>query len=228
MRTRSQSVKIAVAAFWLTVCISLFIWLAGPSHYVYLQTIAFALTLAAVVWYAELTRRIYREIKRQAKVSIDTYRIHRISVSAEWILKLEDRFESPEYLKDRALAAKHLLSGDVSTSLKHVWDFFETVGLLTKRHILDEEMVWNTFFTWLNCYWQASLRLLEKEQELDPLLWEHVRYLFHKMADCEQLHDPDTKQLSLSAERIAQFLEEEVALYEESKQQGQQETVLAK
>jgi hypothetical protein len=209
-----ESVKVSVKIFWLSAFIIFVVWIVGPTHYTYLQTVALGLTLAAVVWYAELTRRIYQQIKRQTRISIRAYKTHTTSVSAEWTLKLEDRFESPEYIRLRAKAAKHLTKGEISPELKRVWDFFETVGLLTKTGILQERMVWNTFFTWLNGYWQASILLLKEEQKVDPLLWEHVNYLYGRSADCERRHYPGTEQLSLSPQRISVFLQDEVALLE--------------
>ena len=143
-----------------------------------IQTIIFGLTLIAIVWYAELTRRMHREIRRQADTALLSHDSYKLSVSAEWLLKLKDRFESREFLERRQQASMDLLAGRWNISVEGVWEFFETLGHFTKRWLVDEEMVWSTFYHWINGYWHASEKYLSEDPEKFPLLWVHFEYLY--------------------------------------------------
>ena len=67
---KPKPVQITVIVFWIAVGVSAGIGIAGYTHYSYLQTTALILTLVAVVWYAELTRRLLRESIRQTNLSV--------------------------------------------------------------------------------------------------------------------------------------------------------------
>src|ERR1017187_417030 len=78
------------------------------------------------------------------------------SVSADLCLKLTDRFDSPDMVIKRKLAAKALLEKANLDSVDDVFDFFETVGLYVRRKMLDEEVAHSMFFHWVNLYWHAG------------------------------------------------------------------------
>jgi hypothetical protein len=71
----------------------------------------------------------------------------RNSAMADIILKLDDRFNNT-LLPKRRKAAQALKRGpdEHDADIEDVLDFFETLGLLVRRHALDREVVWHTFF----------------------------------------------------------------------------------
>src|SRR3989442_665480 len=78
-------------------------------------------------------------------------RRYRFSQNVELILKLDEKFNSPQFLEKRSRAAKCLRDksykddkSDAKEDADDVLDFFETVQFLLKRGALDEETVWHT------------------------------------------------------------------------------------
>ena len=137
----------------------------------------------------------------------------KFSQSVDLLLKFEDRFFNSAQMKGaRRAAANSLLNGGDS-SIEDVLDFFETVGMLVRRHALDNEMVWNTFFYWLHCYWSAANDYISKERQEDPTMWEEFSYLHKCMVNVEKrktrCSDAD---LLHSKESLNEFLNEESKL----------------
>ncbi len=63
-------------------------------------------------------------------------RFARFSMGVNLLVKLEGDFESPDFRKRRQAAAQAIGTRDLS-DVEDVLDFFETVGLLTRRRALD-------------------------------------------------------------------------------------------
>jgi hypothetical protein len=83
----------------------------------------------------------------------------RLSNSSKMTMDLVNRFESAEMTRARARFAQQLLGDpariDVRTD-SPVLDLFEEVAYLTRRRVLDEGMVWNSFSWWLEPYYEAA------------------------------------------------------------------------
>ena len=84
---------------------------------------------------------------------IAAYQVYlsRFSLGVDLTFRMDERFESPEFLKKRCGAA-HAVKQQRGSDFEPVLDFFETLGLLTRRGALDEEFVYSTFFYWLHGY----------------------------------------------------------------------------
>jgi len=76
----------------------------------------------------------------------------RFAHSVDLVFDLEHRFDAPEMINDRKLAARALLAGICEQELEPVLDFFETLGVFVSRHAVDEELVWNSFSYWILRY----------------------------------------------------------------------------
>lgn len=72
----------------------------------------------------------------------------RLSNSAKMVGDLVAKFEEKEMREYRRLFATDLLNGTKIDILGHVpvLEFFEEVGYMTRRGVLDKGMVWNSFF----------------------------------------------------------------------------------
>jgi hypothetical protein len=107
--------------------------------------------------------------------------------SANVVMELRERFDSPrmraarKHLSDRLLRQAHQ---DI-TSME-VITFFELVGTLTHRKILDDDLVWEAFGTWITAY-HFSLRhpvdlVAQTRVKLDdPLVWHEFEWLAERI-----------------------------------------------
>jgi hypothetical protein len=74
------------------------------------------------------------------------------------VLDLAIKFHSKEMEKHRGKFARMLLKERDSIDLRRntpVLEFFEEVGYMTRREVLDEGMVWNSFEWWFGFYYAA-------------------------------------------------------------------------
>ena len=126
----------------------------------------------------------------------------RLSFEMDMLFKLADRFESPEFLRERRAAASHvkercfmddggLLEVDyLDQTLARLLNFFEELGQFVKAEGLRAESVWNRFGWRTRRYWalyQPAIEKLRKEQS-DPTLLEEFEQLNGLMADLDDHH----------------------------------------
>ncbi len=100
-------------------------------------------------------------------------RAYRFSLSIDLILKMDERFDSSQMRRTRQAAAKALLNQRYDKA-EDVLDFFETLGMLAKRKALNDEMVWATFFYWLNNYWWAAKEHIWILQKEDKTVYSYI------------------------------------------------------
>jgi hypothetical protein len=74
--------------------------------------------------------------------------------SANAVMALRERFESPRMRLARKTLSHRLLNNlhEEVTNIE-VGAFFELIGTLTHRKILDEDLVWEAFGTWVENYY---------------------------------------------------------------------------
>jgi hypothetical protein len=95
-----------------------------------------------------------------------------------------------------------------------VFDLFEAVGLFTRRKALDAEIVHSFFFHWINVYWTAGKDHISKKQGQTHSAWKDFADLYLKVLKIERKEDPSSEDLALSADKLARYLEDEIALCE--------------
>ncbi len=112
--------------------------------------------------------------------------------SANAVITLRERFDSPRLRKARRQTSERLLQNDLGdiTSLE-VLTFFELIGAQTARGILDEEMVWEAFGGWISSYYAAMRNPVDRIQQLrdlahDPLLFQKFEWLNRRIATLDQ------------------------------------------
>ena len=98
---------------------------------------------------------------------------------------LEDEFESPRMWKTRREAAAALLRHQETRAVDDVLDFFETVALLVHRDALDPEMVWNTFYHWIDGYGRTSDPVTAQERQKHPVEWKEFDALREQLERIE-------------------------------------------
>ena len=136
--------------------------------------------------------------------------------------QLETRFTSDEFSHTRQAAAQALKaldgshtrqsSGDIQ-AVADVLNFFDTVGLLTRKHAVDEQQIANLFGGWLIPYWLASNTIVESERQQDPSRWKEAEFLFQRFIGAKARQERHTVQDQIVAERktCAGVLDSEIA-----------------
>jgi hypothetical protein len=134
------------------------------------------------------------------------------NLAADLIMKLDDRFTSSEYKEIRSKAARSLQLHIDEKEAEDVFDFFETVGLFTRRKALDAEIVHSFFFHWINVYWNAGRDYILRRQKESKLSWKDFCYLYQKVLEVEKKKDSSSQDISLSAERLKGSLNDEIEI----------------
>src|SRR5262249_41857473 len=88
-----------------------------------------------------------------------------------------------------------------------VLDFFATMGLMAKRGALDTEMVWHTFFYWIDGYWNAAREYMARTQQEHPTAWQDFTQLRAQVLALEKRKNPGYEPSA-----PAMFLREEMLL----------------
>jgi hypothetical protein len=104
--------------------------------------------------------------------------------SANAVLVLRERFDSPAYRRRRKKLAQRLLDGqhDDITNLE-VGAFFELVGSLAHARVLNRKLVWSAFGTWISGYYTALRTPVDvigraRTALKDPLIMHEFEWLF--------------------------------------------------
>jgi hypothetical protein len=107
--------------------------------------------------------------------------------SANAVMQLRERFDATRmraarrHLSDRLLKQAHqdIISMEVIT-------FFELVGALTHRGVLDEDLVWEAFGTWITAYYWSLRKPVDLIGSVraslgDPLVWKEYEWLARRI-----------------------------------------------
>lgn len=72
----------------------------------------------------------------------------RLALSVDIVLKLDERFNSTEMMKARKITAESIKNFHKNTCKDegNVLEFFSTIGILLRKRVLDEEVLWRMFF----------------------------------------------------------------------------------
>ena len=108
--------------------------------------------------------------------------------SANAVMSLRERFDGTRmravrrHLSDRLLRQAH----EDITSMEVV-NFFELVGTLTHRKVLDDDLVWEAFGTWVSAYYWALRNPIDMIGQIrtslkDPLIFHEFEWLNNRVA----------------------------------------------
>lgn len=120
--------------------------------------------------------------------------------SANAVMALRERFDGARmrsarrHLSDRLLKQEH---HDIASM--EVITFFELVGTLTHRRVLDDDLVWEAFGTWIVAYYLGIRAPHDLVAELrtdlrDPLVFHEFEWLYERVRtiDRKREHGPAT------------------------------------
>lgn len=90
-----------------------------------------------------------------------------------------------------------------------VLDFFESVGLLVRLKGLNLEMAYNSFFHWVNTYWNAAACHVDVQRGRRRTVWQEFEYLYRETIKIERRKDTSSIDLAPAPEVIEQYLKNE-------------------
>jgi hypothetical protein len=112
--------------------------------------------------------------------------------SANVVMELRERFDSPRMRAARRHLSDHLLkeTREDITSME-VITFFELVGTLTHREVLDDDLVWEAFGTWISAYYWSLRNPIDLIADIrkrleDPLIWHEFDWLEHRIEELDR------------------------------------------
>jgi hypothetical protein len=142
--------------------------------------------------------------------------------SAAMITGLADRFSSDEWRTYRrhsaAIISTHLRRGNVNLAKDlPVLGFFENLGHLVRRRVVDERMVWNKFGWYVTRYFLAltfagDLIASSRKAEDDKTLWEEFEWLNKRMLRIYRRRGIDIIGSHPPSQRVSELLEQETTL----------------
>ncbi len=112
--------------------------------------------------------------------------------SANAVMTLRERFDSPRMRVSRRALSERLLQasgGDLANM--EVITFFELVATLTHRKVLDDDLVWEAFGTWISAYWWSLRHPVDlvgqvRQDLFDPLVFHEFEWLSSRMDDLDR------------------------------------------
>ncbi|HYA70127.1 MAG TPA: hypothetical protein VEH28_01990 [Thermoplasmata archaeon] len=139
--------------------------------------------------------------------------------SANAVMNLRERFDSPRmrasrrHLSDRLLKQAHQ---DISNM--EVITFFELVGTLTHRRVLEDDLVWEAFGSWVTSYYWALRHPVDAIGKLrsdmsDPLIFHEFEWLNNRILAIDRRRvGPSADTSSLTDFATERILRRETAL----------------
>jgi hypothetical protein len=128
----------------------------------------------------------------------------RLTMHTQVFHQLLSRWESADMQKIRSYAASSLLADKPISYVDDVLDFFETLALFRRRKILDEDIVWHTFYWAMVCYWcktESYIRDAQKDEGAET--WKDLSELMPVLIRREGTRP--------TAEQVKQFLTDETS-----------------
>lgn len=107
--------------------------------------------------------------------------------SANAVMNLRERFDSPRMRASRRHLSERLLKqAHQDISNLEVITFFELVGTLTHRKVLEDDLVWEAFGGWVTSYYWALRNPVDMIGELrqamkDPLIFHEFEWLHQRV-----------------------------------------------
>lgn len=168
------------------------------------STLGLAILSMASVWIA------YCAIRKQNQQSKESNENFKLSLGIDIIAKLDAQFNSQDFKNIRSDAAQSLLNRKDIENSEDVFDFFETLGLLVRLGALNDEVVHNFFFHWINLYWVAGKDYISNKRKDTKAVWQDFETLYKRVFEVEKEKDGNSADLYLGGDRLKNQLQEEM------------------
>lgn len=97
-----------------------------------------------------------------------------------WQLEREFYHEDRMIARRRAAAAA-LLEKGWTIEVDEMLGFFDTVGILVRRRVIDEDLAFHSFGRRVLCYWEFARGRVEARRRDHPGIWGDVDYLVNRL-----------------------------------------------
>jgi hypothetical protein len=141
-------------------------------------------------------------------------RLFQFAHGVDLLFDLERRFfETPKMQIARRVAAESLKQKASSPEVEPVLDFFETLGILVRRHAIDAELAWSSFSHWVLRYSEVARGSIEARRrvEADATYYEEFDWLVRRFAKIDKRRRPLTSSPLFSKEQLDDFLDDETS-----------------
>lgn len=139
--------------------------------------------------------------------------------SANAVMNLRERFDSPRMRASRRHLSERLLKqAHQDISNLEVITFFELVGTLTHRKVLEDDLVWEAFGGWITSYYWALRNPVDMVGDLrkamdDPLVFHEFEWLYHRVVAIDRHHlGPSADTGAPAAQDAYRFMDRESKL----------------
>src|SRR5882672_6247220 len=112
-------------------------------------------------------------------------RLTRYTTGFDALWKLTAEWDSPRMERVRRAASKAIANDQETPDIEDVLDFFELVGLLVERGVVEDELAWNQFYHYLAHYWRLTRDYIERIRRDEPTIYENVVALVQHFDDIE-------------------------------------------
>jgi hypothetical protein len=148
---------------------------------------------------------------------------NRFALGIELFSKESDRFTSNEFIEKRVNLAKEMkkkYSLKDNNNIEYLGkcnekdeliDFFQIMGILAKRKILNIELIHSRFTYWLCHYWLFFEKEIENQKNIDNGIWNDAEWLKKQF---EELNIKKGREISI--ETIEKFIDYELSLKNET------------
>ncbi|MGA8604600.1 MAG: hypothetical protein WB788_06015 [Thermoplasmata archaeon] len=112
--------------------------------------------------------------------------------SANAVMNLRERFDSPRMRASRRHLSERLLKqAHQDISNLEVITFFELVGTLTHRKVLEDDLVWEAFGGWVTAYYWGLRHPVDMIGNLrtmmnDPLIFHEFEWLYNRVVTIDR------------------------------------------
>jgi hypothetical protein len=112
--------------------------------------------------------------------------------SANAVMNLRERFDSPRMRASRRHLSERLLKqAHQDISNLEVITFFELVGTLTHRKVLEDDLVWEAFGGWVTAYYWGLRHPVDMIGNLrtamnDPLIFHEFEWLYDRVVTIDR------------------------------------------
>jgi hypothetical protein len=137
----------------------------------------------------------------------------RFAHGVDLIFSLEDRFDAPDLVNARRVAARALQIGESTEEIDTVLDLFETLGILVRKHAIDDELAWNSFSHWVLRYAALTKDHIQarRKEESDDTYWQQFDLLVERLTKIEKKKRKLKLPPSYSEQHLDRFLLEEIS-----------------
>ena len=183
--TSNSAVPVGSLSFWQEAVTSQAFW----------EAIAAIGTIISLIF-------IYRQISNTKNVT-----------ALDFLLKEDARFRSPRMKRSRSNLAHILLSNPenydgMSDYADDILDYFENLGMMLRKRIVDEDFLWTFKGYWILCYWTGLEKYVEwsRKRYHDGTLWSEFERLSGRISKVEIKNNGEAGK---SSEEMLEFLEDD-------------------